>query len=514
MLRGGLLAAGGAFAGSLSPTGAAFAAGGPDFNELRGALSAGASLYLPGEGSYEALVAPFNHQFAYRRAQAILLPAIPADVQAAVRWCVRWQVQFTPRSGAGHNYAGYSASTGLVVIASRMRGVRWDGDSPQRRTVAYETGTYVHEAGTVTVDAGVTNGDLHPALERENILLPTGRCSTVGVAGLLLGGGIGFSDKMSGLSSDRLVATNIVTADGNVLRCSATENTDLFWACRGGAGNSFGYHLDFTVSYDTYTGTVAIYQLKWGVDSIVPAMAAMQDICRELQTDRRFHARVGLSAAGSTPAEVRTGTYASGLGQFYGSATELRRLLARALSIGTPAEQAQNQASIRDVTTAEASAFLNEDVAPAPFTGTSRVLNEPLTVTQLTQMRDAALAWPGSGNPDGVDIALFALGGAVNAVAPDATAFVHRRALFIAQLSVNWADADPSTSRDTHRAWLHELISTVFASAPLRAYQNFPDPYIAGAQLAYYGANYPRLRSVKAKYDPNQIFRFPQSIEP
>lgn len=515
VLRGGVLAAGGLFAGGVaSAPASAVALSGPDFEELRATLSKGASLFLPGEASYEALAVPFNHQYAYRRPVAILLPVVAEDVQAAVRWCVRWGVQFTPRSGVGHNYAGYSTSRGLVVIASRLRGISWEPERVQSRTVAYETGTYTHNAGALTVQAGVTNGDLHPLLEEQNLLLPTGRCSTVGVAGLILGGGIGFSDKMAGLTSDRLISTNIVTADGTVLRCSEVENADLFWACRGGAGNSFGFHLDFTVSYDKYVGTVAIYKFKWGKESAVAAMQALQQVCLNLQKDPRFHARVGIGTTGATTQEIAANAYVSGLGQFYGTASELRTLFAGPLAIGTEEERTANLDSIRNASTAEASKFLNEDATPTPFTGTSRVLDAPLTETQATNLLNGVLAWPGSCGPDGVDIAFFALGGNVNTIASDATAFIHRRSLFIAQLNVNWADHEPESSLETHRNWLHNLCATVFTDGPLRAYQNFPDPYIANAQQAYYGSNYPRLRSIKTKYDPAQVFRYNQSIQP
>jgi FAD/FMN-containing dehydrogenase len=139
------------------------------------------------------------------------------------------------------------------------------------------------------------------------------------------------------------------------------------------------------------------------------------------------------------------------------------------------------------------------------------VLTEPLPGERIAAVRDHLLTWPGSSNPDGVDIALFALGGAVNDVAAEATAYVHRDALFIAQFNVNWSERDPASSLRVHREWLDGLTALVPST---RAYQNFPDPYLRDPQQAYYGRNYARLRAVKSAYDPSGVFGYAQGIAP
>lgn len=112
------------------------------------------------------------------------------------------------------------------------------------------------------------------------------------------------------------------------------------------------------------------------------------------------------------------------------------------------------------------------------------------------------MAWPGSRNPDGAGIALFGLGGRVNEVAPDATAFVHRDALFIFAAETTWADNDSPADG-----------AAIFAAGrPNRAYQNFPDPDLADWRDAYYGGNYRRLVAVKHAYDPTAFFSYLQAV--
>src|SRR5262249_6851655 len=157
----------------------------------------------------------------------------------AICWARSVGLPAVPRSGLGHNYAGYSATHGLLLNMARMTSIVSTPSPGTAKSQTYGSIKVVHDAGTVTVGAGVTNGDLHPLLEDRGMFVPTGRCPTVGVAGLVLGGGIGFSDKMFGLTCDRLIGTTVVLADGRVVTADEDSHPDLFWACRGGAGNNF-----------------------------------------------------------------------------------------------------------------------------------------------------------------------------------------------------------------------------------------------------------------------------------
>ncbi len=273
------------------------------------------------------------------------------DAQVVIRWARAVGLPVVPRSGLGHNYAGYSTTPGLLLNMARMRRITatpLPAARPLTRT--YGPIRVTHGAGTATVGAGVTNGDLHPLLEDRGMFVPTGRCPTVGVAGLVLGGGIGFSDKMFGLTCDRLVATTVVLADGRVVEASQDSHPDLFWGCRGGAGNNFGVNTSFTLEYEQFQGNVGFYQLGWSLDSVVPVIATAQQIAVDTLHDKRFHLRVGIGTHGLTRDQIHANAGANAIGQFYGPLDELRAILAPLLAIGTAEERARNSASVREVT--------------------------------------------------------------------------------------------------------------------------------------------------------------------
>ncbi|MCD9588304.1 FAD-binding oxidoreductase [Streptomyces sp. 8ZJF_21] len=487
-----------------------------DWELLARALSPRSTLYRPGDSGYPPLALPFNHRYAGIRPAGIVACGTAGDVRTSVRWARSVGLPAVPRSGLGHNYAGYSATTGLLLNMARMNGI---DSTPlpgaRSRTRTYGRMRVVHDAGTVTVGAGVTNGDLHPMLEDRGMFVPTGRCPTVGVAGLVLGGGIGFSDKMFGLTCDRLVSTTVVLADGGVVEASADAHPDLFWGCRGGAGNNFGVNTSFTFQYEQFQGDVGVYELRWSLDSALPVMAAAQRIAVNTLDDKRFHLRVGMGTHGLTRDEIRANAGVNAIGQFYGHLDELRDILAPLLAIGTAEERARHKASVREVTPGEASVLLSATTPVQQFGAKSAVLTARrlLTDEQVAAAAEQLLEWPGSDNEDGAGFAMFALGGEINQVPPDATAFVHRNGVFILAAETSWADYDPPSVGTANLDWLREFYFAIFGGTPPpQSYQNFPDPTLKDWRRAYYGANYDRLVRVNQKYDPTNFFSYPQAI--
>jgi hypothetical protein len=486
-----------------------------DWEHLAAALSPGADLYRPGDNDYPPLALPFNHRYAGIRPAGIVACSTTGDVRTAIRWARAVGLPAVPRSGLGHNYAGYSTTHGLLLSMARMTSIAGVPDSRALRPRDYGPIHVVHDAGTVTVGAGVTNGDLHPLLEQHGMFVPTGRCPSVGVAGLVLGGGIGFSDKMFGLTCDRLVATTVVLANGEVVRAAEDCHPDLFWACRGGAGNNFGVHTSFTFRFERFRGNVGFYQLRWSLDSALPAMAALQRIADQQAGNERFHCRVGMGTSGRSRAEISKNANVNAIGQHYGTLEELRDILDPLLAIGTAAEKVRNRASIREVTPAQAAALLSATTPVDKFATKSAMLgfDDLLDDQQVSAAAEHLLAWPGSGNPDGAGFAMFALGGRINDVPPRATAFVHRDDLFVFAAETAWSDFDPPSVAAANQHWLDEFYHAIFRSDPPRhAYQNFPDPQLTDWHHAYYGRNYQRLVEVKHTYDPSGFFHYPQAI--
>lgn len=307
-----------------------------DWERLAAALSPGADLYRPGDSAYPPLALPFNHRYAGVLPAGIVACATTGDVRTAIRWARAVGLPTVPRSGLGHNYAGYSTTHGLLLSMARMTSITGVEDSRAARPRDYGPIHVVHNAGTLPVGAGVTNGDLRPLLEQHGMFVPTGRCPSVGVAGLVLGGGIGFSDKMFGLTCDRLVATTVVLADGEVVRAAEDSHPDLFWACRGGAGNNFGVHTSFTFHFERNVG---FYQLRWSLDSARPAMTALQRIADEQAGNERFHCRVGMGTSGRTREEISKNANVNAIGQHYGTPEELRDIVNPLLATGTAARK-------------------------------------------------------------------------------------------------------------------------------------------------------------------------------
>lgn len=522
VLRTGTLSALGAGAVALkaSPDAAAAseAAKSPsrqDWERLRASLSPGATLYRPRNPGYPPLAIPFNHRYAGIQPAGIVACATTGDVREAIRWARAVGLPAVPRTGLGHNYAGYSTTTGLLLNMSRMKSIVSTPRRGAARARAYGPIEVVHDAGTVTVGAGVTNGDLHPLLEDQGIFVPTGRCPSVGVAGLVLGGGIGFSDKMFGLTCDRLVATTVVLADGRVVEASETSEPDLFWACRGGAGNNFGVHTSFTFQYEQFQGDVGFYRFSWSLDSVLPVMATAQRIAQDTLDNKRFHCRLGIGTHGRTRDQIRTNANVNMIGQHYGTVDELRAILAPLLAIGTADERARNRAAVREVTPAQASTLLSATTPVEKFATRSGILTSRtlLTDEQAGAAAERLLAWPGSDNEDGAGFAMFALGGEINQVPPEATAFVHRGSTFVLAAETSWADHDHPDVAAANLHWLQDFYDALFdGTPPERSYQNFPDPQLKDWRQAYYGANYPRLVRVKRRYDPSGFFDYPQAI--
>ncbi|CAM3560086.1 FAD-binding oxidoreductase [Nocardiopsis gilva] len=462
------------------------------------------TLYLPGDSSYYPLSIPQNHRYADVRPQGVVCPGNDTGengaegVSIAIKWAHEQGLPVAPRSN-GHNYAGYSTTPGLLLNLSRLKNpclIPSNGDTP------------LLKAGS-----GTTNADVYPWLRRQSaphVAIPTGRCPSVALGGLVLGGGIGFSDRKYGLTCDTLVETTVVLADGRIVTANEhNEYSDLFWACRGGAGNNFGVTVDFTFKTHPVPAQFSVFDLKWPIKDTVAVVQAMQNLIADAGTPDGFHLRLGIGTSGRSPAESAENANCNAMGEFYGTAADLRKLLKPVLDCASPTLKSR----IEDMDFWRATDYTFATTPVLQWGGKSAIVNEKLTPDQITACVDAMKTWPGSRNDDGAGIALFAMGGAINEVRPDATAFFHRNAHFIMALESSWADDDSSATAQACRDWLNSLYTQVWgANGPDHCYQNFPDPDLTRWSERYYGSNYNRLVEVKKKYDPAGMFHYGQSI--
>lgn len=464
------------------------------------AQSLDGDLVLPSSPAYGDARLLYNAQFSGLRPQAIAYCASEDDVKRSLAFVREHGVALAARSG-GHSYGGYSSCDGLVVDVSRMGAIAVTGPD------------------SATIGAGAQLIDIYNVLGRAGVLLPGGSCPTVGVAGLAQGGGQGVFGRQFGLTCDRLTAARVVTADGRAIVADAQGHEDLWWALRGGGGGNFGVVTSFTFAVAPIP-PLALFTLRFpwsGAAEVLEAWAhwmvgapgELWSNCLLLRDGTAgYTAQVaGVVCASVAEASTQVDRLTSTLGvapssRFVGGDEYLRAMEVEAgcagLSVAACHIHTERPAGVLDHTA---------------YAAKSSYLTGPPSAARCAQLVSALEALADYSPYVGGGLAFDAMGGAVNAVAPDATAFVHRDALACIQASFSWSGANSSPAVAGGHQWLAFLGSSVFDPAA-GAYQNYIDPTLADWPTAYYGANLPRLRAVKTAYDPDDLFHFAQSIRP
>jgi len=459
-------------------------------------------LIRPDSPNYPIARQLFNPRFDSILPAAIAYCVSPVDVQTCLAFAQRFGVPLAPRAG-GHSYAGYSTTTGLVVDVTRMS------------TVAVNPGN-----GTVKVGAGARLIDIYAALSQYGFALPGGSCPTVGIAGLTLGGGVGVLGRKFGLTSDNLLAAQIVVADGRVLTCDANHYPDLFWALRGGGGGNFGIVTSFTFRVHSIA-SLSLFTLRWSWSSAAAVVDAWQRWAPSapdelwsncvLQASRDPNVYPIVEVGGVYVGDV--GPLSSLLSQLTGqiNAAPISRYVSGAGLLQTMLDEA----GCSDKTVSECHLSSQNPqglLIRAAYSSKSDYFTRLLPRQGIDNMVNAVARSQFTSTLGQGGIGLDAFGGAINRVAPGATAFVHRNALFSAQYTANWRGSDPASIVAANRTWLSETWQAMRPYASGAAYQNYIDPDLSNWQQAYYGANLPRLQKVKAAYDPGDLFHFGQSI--
>ena len=450
---------------------------------LRGQVRA---LCLPGEPGYEQARTIWNAMID-RRPAAIVRATGAADVIAAVRFAREHKLLPAIRGG-GHNIAGNAVCDGdLMIDLTPMKSVRID---PAARTAR--------------VEPGVTLGEFDHEAQAFGLATPVGINSTTGIAGLTLGGGFGWLSRKYGLTIDNLISVDVVTANGELLHASDKENADLFWAVRGAGANfgvvtSFEYRLH-PVGPQVLAGLLVhpfakAKEVLGGYRKFVaqaPDELAVWVVLRKapplpfLPAD--MHGREMLALAACWCGE----DLAAG-----------RRAVAPLEALGKPVANV---------------------IGPAPFTAWQTTLDPLLTPGARNYWKSHSFLALSDGLVDALlefttrlpspdcEIALAQLGGAINRVASDATAYPHRSLEFVMNVHTRWSD--PSQDQACI-AWARELFDRTAPFGTGGVYVNFmPEDEKQRVAKGAYGANYDRLAKLKAKYDPDNLFRHNQNIVP
>jgi hypothetical protein len=448
----------------------------------------------PTDFDFEKFNLPYNLRYAATRAAGIALCATGKDVAQAIQWCRQYNVPLVARSG-GHSYAGFSMTAGLMIDVSMMNAPYFDA-----------------RTGIVRVGAGARNQTLYDALRKANVAITHGRCPTVGVAGFLLGGGIGFNMRADALACDQVVESEIVLADSRMLTLDARSNdhtvADLYWACRGAGGGNFGINTAFAMK--TFAAPpVCVFNINWNTKAeqvfaaLMPALDAGPDAL-----GTRF------SCGAITPEQHRGGAEIkiNLIGQLQrGTRQQVLNILKPAYAVAKPASE-----DIRELPYWAGQDFLEDTDGPARFQERSAFLVKPLDATARAIAFDFLRRWPGTGTGPSAsaDFRFFQTGGRMNAIPPNATAFVHRNTRWIQDIGLNWPADTPQGVLDANHAWQDAFYDAMRPFTNRQAYQNFIDPSLQDWPQAYYGGNLQRLREIKRRVDPANVFRFAQSIPP
>lgn len=453
-----------------------------EVEELQGALRG--KVLLPGEPAYDEARRIWNAMIDKRPAM-IVRCAGAADVHASVNFARDHGLRLAVRGG-GHNIAGSAlVNDGLVIDLSAMRSVQV---APHKRRAWVEGGALLRDVDHETQAYGLAT--------------PLGINSTTGVAGLTLGGGFGWLTRKYGMTVDNLVGADIVTASGERLHIDAGNHPDLFWAVRGGGGN-FGVVTTFEFALHEVGPMVTGGLVVFPFAQAASVLRKYRDYVEAM--DESLSVWAVLRGAPPLP--------------FLPPAVHGTGIVALAFFSPLPADQVQG--AIADVR-----AFgepVGEHVGAVPYSAWQQVF-DPLLVPparnywkshNFTTLSDAALdvviAYAGRLPSIQSEIFLGLIGGAANKHAPDEMAYPHRAALYAMNVHTRWEDPQDDA---TCLAWAREFFKAAAPHAAGSVYINFLNEDEVDRIAEAYGPNYRRLKEIKAKYDPDNLFRTNQNILP
>ena len=439
---------------------------------------------LPDDDLYESARKVWNATIDKHPA-LIARCATTSDVVGAVNFAKDNGLVLAVRGG-GHNIAGSAlCDDGIVIDLSQMKAANVDAASLRG-----------------TIEGGATLADFDAATQAHGLAIPLGINSTTGVAGLTLGGGFGWLSRKYGMTIDNLESAEVVTAAGEVVRASATEHPDLFWALRGGSGN-FGVVTRFEfrlhpVGPNLLSGLI-VYPLS-------EAKAVLQQY-------REFMAKA--------PDELSVWTVLRQAPPlpFLSEAVHGKEIIALALLYaGDPKQGEPLIEPLRKFGTP-----LGEHVGVQPYTAWQQAFDPLLTTGARNywkshnfsvldnELFDVVLEYVNKLPSPQCEIFFGAIGGATMQPAPDSAAYAHRDARFVMNVHGRWTD--PADDERCIR-WARDYFKASAPFASSGVYVNFLTADEGDRVKAAYGQNYDRLAQIKRKYDPTNLFSTNQNIQP
>jgi FAD/FMN-containing dehydrogenase len=446
-----------------------------------------ATFLRPGQAGF-ATYLPLHNQ----RNDAVPALRIMCTSTQAVSDCVKWVRQhalpFAVRGG-GHCYEGFSQSTGVVIDLRKMGLVTVDAAQ-----------------AIVSVSAGASLGKVYKAVAAQGFAFAAGSCPTVGVAGHTLGGGQGLLGRKFGLACDNLVGVRMVDAIGMIRETNATQDADLFWACKGGGGGSFGIATRFQFRIHALTH-VHTFSVSWKFANTTAALADASQVFNAWQnwapsTVKDITAIMKLQK--TSDGKLRLAV----IGQSTGARADLEQQLETNLIVRPPTVAlAITRKSFRDAAAGFAgTGGLDQAYAPVFMKAKSDFVPSPLPATGMRALFKAILAAPAN-----TIVAICdPYGGAIADVPASASAFPHRGPnTYAIQYYAQWSSASQTPARIGIVTQVHQALRPFLGHA---AYVNYCDMQITNFAAAYWGANLTRLRQIKQATDPANLFHHGQSV--
>jgi FAD/FMN-containing dehydrogenase len=443
------------------------------------------SLVRPSDSAYDEARAIWNGTHDAR--PVVIARCVDAsDVRHAVGFARSEGLDVAVRGG-GHSIPGFSTcDDGIVIDLSPMKGVRVDAD-----------------AGTAVAEGGVTWGEFDAATQEHGLAVTGGLVSTTGVAGFTLGGGIGWLMRKYGLACDNLRSAEVVTADGQLLTASASENSDLFWGLRGGGGN-FGIVTAFEFDLHPVGPTVTAGPVFYPGERAEEILRFYRDFVRDIPDELTTLANL-LTAppAPFLPEEWHGKKLIALIGCYSGDPEEGAKAMQPLRELGDP---------VADL------------VGPMPYVQMQGLIdalyprgtNAYMKAGYLRELDDKAIETAARYHQDATspasEIHIHHFGGAVARVDEGESAYGERQAPFVLNILAVTHEPGPL---DTHVDWAQRLYAEVEPSLTGGAYINFLSAEGQERVQAAYGAEkFARLQALKERYDPTNLFHLNQNVPP
>ncbi|HEX6348949.1 MAG TPA: FAD-binding oxidoreductase [Candidatus Dormibacteraeota bacterium] len=421
-----------------------------------------------------------------RRPALIARCAGAEDAAAALAYARRLELPVAIRGG-GHNVAGSAlCESGVVIDFSTLRGVRVDPDRL-----------------TARVQPGALWGDVDAATQAHGLATPAGIVTHTGVAGLTVGGGFGWLSRRWGLTSDNLISVRMLLADGTPLRAAEDENPDLFWAVRGGGGN-FGVVTEFEFRLHRLGTTVLAGPLLYRPEQAAEVLGHYREFIAGAPKELAVYLNLRSAPAFDwVPAELRGTDVLMVIPCYSGDLDEGEELLRPLREFGPPAADLVK----RKPYTAHQGMFDAGVPHRWGYYWKSHYL-PPLTDAAVQVLLERA--WRKSGAASYTLI--FHLGGAITELPDDSSAASGRDAAHAINLNAAWPEGGPD---HPDIGWCREFFAALEPHATGGVYVNFLHNDEGEARIrAAYGDRYARLARIKARYDPDNVFRSNQNIRP